>query len=45
MIDHFKNKEIQKKNNWNINLVDTGSNTMTGGRVKRMHPYIGNETL
>jgi len=45
MIDHFKNKEIQKKNNWNINLVDTGSNTMTGGRVKRMKKYIGDETF
>ena len=24
-------------------LVDTGLNTMTGGRVKRIQPYIGNE--
>jgi len=45
MIDHFKNTDIQKKNNWNINLVDTGSNTMTGGRVKRMKKYIGDETF
>ena len=45
MIDHFKNTEIQKKNNWNINLIDTGSNTMTGGRVKRMKKYIGDETF
>jgi len=45
MIDHFKNTEIQKKNNWNINLIDTGSNTMTGGRVKRMEKYIGDETF
>ena len=29
---------------WNINLVDTGLNTMTGGRVKRLQKIIGNET-
>ena len=30
---------------WKINLIDTGSNSMTGGRVKRMQQYIGNETF
>jgi len=30
---------------WKVSLVDTGLETMTGGRVKRMHPYIGNETF
>jgi glucose-1-phosphate cytidylyltransferase len=29
--------------NWNVTLVDTGLNSMTGGRVKRMKDYIGNE--
>ena len=29
---------------WNITLIDTGLKSMTGGRVKRMQPYIGNET-
>ena len=40
-------KEYFKKNkfDWNINLIDTGQNTMTGGRVKRMKPYIGDETF
>ena len=28
---------------WNINLIDTGKNTMTGGRLKRLKKYIGNE--
>jgi len=32
-------------NNWNINLIDTGSNTMTGGRIKRLQKFIGNETF
>ena len=34
--------EIPKK--WNINLIDTGQKTMTGGRVKRLQKLIGNET-
>lgn len=28
---------------WKVTLVDTGLNTMTGGRVKRIQPYVGNE--
>lgn len=30
---------------WKVTVVDTGLNTMTGGRVKRIAPYIGNETF
>ena len=29
---------------WKVTLVETGIHSMTGGRVKRMQPYIGNET-
>tara|TARA_B100001123_G_scaffold348779_1_gene398412 strand:- start:254 stop:949 length:696 start_codon:yes stop_codon:yes gene_type:complete len=29
---------------WSINLIDTGEETMTGGRVKRLQKLIGNET-
>ena len=28
---------------WKVTLVDTGLNTMTGGRVKRIKDYVGNE--
>ena len=28
---------------WKVTVVDTGLNTMTGGRVKRIQNYIGNE--
>lgn len=28
---------------WTVTLVNTGSETMTGGRVKRIQPYVGNE--
>jgi len=31
--------------NWNINLIETGKNTMTGGRLKRLKKYIGKETF
>ena len=29
--------------NWKVTMVDTGLNTMTGGRVKRIQKYIGDE--
>ena len=28
---------------WRVTIVDTGLNTMTGGRIKRVQPYIGDE--
>jgi len=36
-----------KKNfrNWEVNLIDTGIKTMTGGRLKRLQKHIGNETF
>jgi glucose-1-phosphate cytidylyltransferase len=37
--------EKKKFNNWNVQIIDTGLNTMTGGRVKRLKKYIGNETF
>jgi glucose-1-phosphate cytidylyltransferase len=30
---------------WSVTLVDTGEHTMTGGRVKRIRPYVGDETF
>ena len=30
---------------WRITLVDTGVDTMTGGRLKRVAPYLDNETF
>src|SRR3972149_8244316 len=41
------NLEIHNCNaeEWRITLVDTGVNTMTGGRIKRIRNYIGNETF
>ncbi len=30
---------------WKVTVVDTGLNTMTGGRIKRIQQYVGNETF
>ncbi len=40
-------KNFFKKNsfNWNINLIDTGRKTMTGGRLKRLTKHLKNETF
>ena len=45
-IDTRKNKiEIHqnKAESWNVTLVDTGENTMTGGRLKRVKDYVKDE--
>lgn len=45
--DFCNNGKMQIHSNvaepWKVTIVDTGLNTMTGGRVKRIQPYIGNE--
>ena len=45
--DFTKNNEMTIHNNvaepWKVTLVDTGLNTMTGGRIKRIQKYICNE--
>jgi glucose-1-phosphate cytidylyltransferase len=33
------------RDDWTIHLVDTGLQTMTGGRVKRLAPLVGGETF
>jgi glucose-1-phosphate cytidylyltransferase len=42
MIKNFFNKKFF---DWNINLIETGKNTMTGGRLRRLAKHIGNETF
>ena len=43
----YEIKNFFKKNsfNWNINLIDTGRKTMTGGRLKRLTKHLKNETF
>ncbi|WP_413168253.1 glucose-1-phosphate cytidylyltransferase [Capilliphycus salinus ALCB114379] len=33
------------KPDWTVELIDTGLYTNTGGRIKRLAPYMGNETF
>ncbi|WP_198266396.1 glucose-1-phosphate cytidylyltransferase [sulfur-oxidizing endosymbiont of Gigantopelta aegis] len=43
----FKDNSMEIHNNmaepWKVTLVDTGQETMTGGRLKRIKKYIGND--
>lgn len=47
--DFTKGNEIIVHNKhaepWKVTVVDTGLNTQTGGRVKRIKEYVGNETF
>ena len=40
MTIHNNNSE-----NWKVSVIDTGLNTMTGGRIKRVQKYIGDESF
>jgi len=47
-VDIGDNKiEIVKKcsESWKVTIIDTGANTLTGGRIKRIKEYIKNETF
>lgn len=39
--DYFK----KIKKNWKINLIETGSDTLTGGRLKRLEKYLSKESF
>ena len=47
--DFSDNNKMTIHNNvaepWKVTLVDTGLDTLTGGRVKRIEKYIGDETF
>lgn len=46
---HLKNGQVDVHNgdreDWLVHLVETGPRTQTGGRIKRLAPWIGNETF
>ena len=47
-IDLSKRKVISAERpseDWLIHLIETGQDTQTGGRIKRMKPVVGNETF
>ncbi len=44
-----KSGEVMRHRNghpdWSVDLVDTGRDTLTGGRIKRLAPHLGSETF
>ncbi|MFX1593647.1 MAG: sugar phosphate nucleotidyltransferase, partial [Promethearchaeota archaeon] len=45
---NLSNKEIQfykntNEDNWRVSLIDTGLNTLKGGRIKRIEKYLDSE--
>ena len=42
IIKKFFNKKFF---DWNVQLIETGKNTMTGGRLKRLKKHLGKETF
>jgi glucose-1-phosphate cytidylyltransferase len=45
----FSSNAVQYHKNgteaWKVSLIDTGADSMTGGRLKRVKPYIGDQTF
>tara|TARA_B100000614_G_scaffold199990_1_gene181165 strand:- start:669 stop:1430 length:762 start_codon:yes stop_codon:yes gene_type:complete len=41
---NMKMHQVQSED-WNVTLVDTGLDTMTGGRIKRLKDFVGNQTF
>lgn len=45
----LRNNSMQVHQNasedWKVTLIDTGQDTMTGGRIKRIEPYVNDETF
>ncbi|MCD4833169.1 MAG: glucose-1-phosphate cytidylyltransferase [Bacteroidales bacterium] len=43
LVTNEVNIHANKSEPWKVSLIDTGLNTMTGGRIKRIEKFIGNE--
>ena len=41
----IKDQKNDARRDWTVHLIDTGDATLTGGRIKRLAPLIGNETF
>ena len=46
---NMKNGQVERHDcsdlDWTVQLIDTGLKTMTGGRIKRLAPYVGDDTF
>lgn len=45
LADNTVNMHEQHSENWKVTIVDTGVNTMTAGRLKRIRNYVEDETF
>jgi len=45
MVNNKMNVHQNHAEPWHVTLVDTGENTMTGGRLKRIQPYLDDENF
>jgi len=45
----FESGTVQRREQmtarWRVNLIETGSQTLTGGRIKRLQPHLGESTF
>lgn len=48
-LDFTRENAMEVHNNvaepWKVTMIDTGLHTMTGGRIKRIQPYVGDESF
>jgi glucose-1-phosphate cytidylyltransferase len=42
-VETVRTRDLSEK--WTCELIETGANTSTGGRIKRLAPYMGSETF
>lgn len=45
MVENTMEVHERRSEPWKVTIVDTGENTMTGGRLKRVRDYIGEDTF
>jgi glucose-1-phosphate cytidylyltransferase len=50
MVIHLKSGDItvhdsERTEDWTVHLLDTGESTLTGGRLRRVMDYVGNEPI
>ena len=44
-VEPHGNGNGQRAEDWTVDLIDTGQQTNTGGRIKRLAPYLGGSTF
>jgi glucose-1-phosphate cytidylyltransferase len=45
VVSHNGNGSAEVPDDWTVDLIDTGQETATGGRIKRLAPHVGGSTF